>query len=407
LVKVGFAAVGVASAFGAPPLAVIGAGIATAAVAGAVIHGLQSHIEEITPPSDKDGQPAPEGTATSPRSELTDKELGIRAEYQKERPADREILRRFRIAVPNLVARLAALADRDVTDVVLGNAAEALSKVLAATRAEAANAEVTYAAWLASKVTTQSTLVDQRVPVSRIPTKDRLLEELKNVDDLQIGPRAKKALWWEPASQLHTMISIDYLDGDGAPRVSPVVSKADDGTVVTRLPRSAMLSTWKIRPKGSKEWTAELERSDRVLITAVGSEISLPIAVGHKPTRSVQVTLDPSGALIKVDASGKSASADRADILGAIPGDVSSALTAGSALGKAISPREIELAKLTSEGSIAAAKAKLAPAVSNPLIDSLTDQVQEAELEARLAQAQQIRDHPSSIAIVINRSEND
>jgi hypothetical protein len=207
-------------------------------------------------------------------------------------------------------------------------------------------------------------------------------------------------MWWDTATTLRTMVSIDYLDdAPGEPTELPPPT----GSIVYRPPRPARLTTWKIVDGGSTTTNldAEVVRRDRILVTVPGTERTIVVMTGKKAGK-VKVGLDLSGALTSVEVSTSAAAAGKAESLSAIPATIEQALASGKAIGGAFDPRQLELDRLEREVKIAESNAKLkGPADPDPTLKDLRDRLAVAQLEAQLAAAEYLTSNPSQATIIV------
>lgn len=392
VVSLGATAAGGLLALGATPLLAGAVAIGTAALGTLA---LRTAIEEL----DFDGTSGTEQDSQQkkdlPGLKLRSADFGIRAEFGTDHPADEVLLTAYRFALVRLTAELATTAaDPAMSATTKAQLVSSLGVVLAQTRAEAKLVEARYDAWLRSKERTEVIVVDRRFPATGVPSSKAFRTAIRN------GPGPSKPLWWDAATTLRTMVSIDYLDDPpGAPAELPPPA----GSIVYRPPRPARLTTWKLvdRAGPTGKLAAEVVRRDHILVTVPGTERTIGVMTGKKAGK-VKLGLDVSGALTSIDVSTSGSAARKAESLSAIPGTIEQGLTSGKAIGGAFDARQLQLQRLERDVKIAEANAELkGPADPDPALKELRDRLAVAQLEAEVAAAEYVTSNPSQATIIV------
>lgn len=389
VVTVGAAVAGGLLALGASPL--VGAAAGLSAAVGGVALLSRKGIAEL----DRSGYAGSGIDEASGDSSVSAEDLGIRPEFKVEHRADFELLYAYRRSLIELTAAHASTALGPATPATKAEQLKGFDAVLRSTRAEARLVEARYDAWLRSKELATVDTVDLWLSPAELPDEATLKAELRERDATHTEP------WWEAATTLRTMVSIDYLDDAGPPSDKASLAGAVPvGCLVYRPPRPAVLGTWRLERTDATGWKAVLVRQDRIMVTVPGSERTVAI-IGPRGAK-VDVGIDPTGALTSLAVTAQSARADRAATVAGLPGALQAGLASGTAVGGAFNAKAVELERLKRQVEIAEVRAKLkGPADPDPRLAELREKLAVADLEARLSAADLVRANPATATLIV------
>jgi hypothetical protein len=336
-------------------------------------------LERFDP--DHDGQPTAE-------------DLGIDCAFRTAKPAEFEVLHRYRTALLYL-SHAHAKVVRDAYKDPVGDAerAAALAKLLRSTRREAARVEEVHRLWLESRVTTSTKRHDVELYIDDVPSEADLLDVVNEKrDGSDLG-------WWGVAKALRKMVTCKLLDRD----VEPAEETRDDvtdGTILYRSLLLAELTTWKVEQGDGGGWFIDEERTERVLVSHPLGRRAVRLPIHADADSTFSVGFDPEGGLTEIASDRIGVGAARTETFNALPAALTAIGNAGKEVATAVSPAT-RAATLKARLEEIETRAKI-QGLLNPTTDELADlrqQVAEAELEARLRLSQRIASDPTSVVM--------
>lgn len=169
---------------------------------------------------------------------------------------------------------------------------------------------------------------------------------------------------------------------------------------------AATLRTWQIKrddtsPSG---WKPIVQRIDWVLVTHPMDTRAVRLPLKEDQDAKVEFTFATSGALTRFTSDVTGKQAERVETLAGLPGALQAASKAGSDFATAFSTPAARAAALKQQVDAAEAKRTL-KGLLDPKPDRLDDlrqQLNEAELQARLALAERIVQDPSSVIVALS-----
>lgn len=327
----------------------------------------------------------------------TAEEAHVEDAYVREHPSEADALIAFRTAIGRLVqahatTALTSAGDPDVAERLVG-----LERALLSTQRVARRSEDLYTAWLVGQVTERREVVALQLHIDELPTAGDLASEAQ-----QGAAQHRDRGWWEVVEQLGLMVSCDLLpEGQDRPTPAEVVPRTQR-TIGFRPPCPAVLRTWRLTrdPDRAGHWLAPiLVDATWALVSHPASEREITAPFTSAADATLNLGFSPAGALSQVTSKTSGAAGDRAEVLAALPAALSGATDQGIKLGAAFSPTALELAQRKQEGELRQALAKLRP-TSDPLA-SQRRALEEAELAARLAVANELRADPSRVLVTL------
>ena len=393
--------------FGGPVGAVLGAG-AGAVAAGAAL-GIRSAEISLLDVSEPSQRPAFQMIETDVPT--TPEALGIVPQFEEARPADFERLFRYRRALFRQTlahARLAEAANPTPEEL---EQLRTLTKMLKITRAEARAADDVYVAWLETQIEKTVTHHEWELRIDLLPTTDRLRQEVGE----RLGQHRDADPWWTIATTIGMMVTCDVDEDPAGEQPLDSVggfhpSTTTDGTVFHRHVSPARLTTWRLtRRESTGDWDAHVESFDRVLVTLPESIWTVKLPLAAKSDATMTVGFAESGALTRVAMERSGRRTERMEMIAGLPTALSGAVTAGSGVGTAFSPAVARAAALKRELEEIETRNKI-QGLLNPTPDehsALRKQLAEAELQARLAIAQQTIVDPTSMARLVRGEANE
>lgn len=258
-------------------------------------------------------------------------------------------------------------------------------------RAELGVAEASYAAWVASQVTTEE--YDERFRIDSLPT----AAELDNwLGSLARGDKP----WMATARALQTAVTIDL---ERAAKTAGRVADPPDfyqpaashDEVCYRPPRMATLTVWTLSPE-NLSWTKKKAEVQRLLVAYPGNERWIPVEPRDKTSMLMGLGFDEKGALLKITNESVDADVQRSKDVGTLLESIGASGKAGLELREALLPPSLK-----EQADAADAAAKLAPPVpKDPEIQTLEKQLAREQLRAQLRIAQQLSDADSPPIVV-------
>jgi hypothetical protein len=374
--QVGFGAAGALAPFVAP-LGLVGAGIAVtvgtaaAALAASSGSGVWKLYREATDESDD----APE---IVPNAE----DLGIHRIYVQEHPSEAEALRGLLWSQLLLQRQLAWSApDRDA------RAIRDLSRSLATVRAELARAQSHYSSWVESK-----TRVIRRDSFRKLFTMD----QLPNTDALRQsaaqGLNGRDGSWAALFEDLRIAVSCDLDASQGSPGTDATTDQSS--TVWYRRPQLATITTWRVEKDEPGKYSLIPEKVERKVVVLRNTERVVALHHGRDDA-TVGLEFDGDGLLNSIEVDRADSSVKRSEALGSLPSLAKDAFEAGSALSQPWTTAQ-RAAEVKARVELLESERKLAQ-LTGPAAppDPRQKQLENVELEARIAAAQAIVDEPT------------
>jgi hypothetical protein len=342
-------------------------------------------------------------------SRPTPEQLGIHKEFRNDYPVEYQLLYRYRLALLAASYKHAVVAEQAY---MRPNDAAAelrdLDRILRSIRNETARLDEVYELWSASKRTVESFHYDHQLSIDELPNEKQLLKEFEE----RAREHSDAEPWWKVATTLGLMLSWDpeadpqpgeFLNRSDPPRVT---FTSEDGTVLYRQPLPATLKTWQIKrdetsPSG---WKPIVQRIDWVLVTHPVDTRAVRLPLRGSSDAKVEFTFATSGALTRVTSDMTGQQAERVETLAGLPAALQAASKAGSDFATAFSTPAARAAALKQQVDAAEAKRTL-KGLLDPKPDRLADlrqQLNEAELQARLALAERIVQDPSSVVVALS-----
>lgn len=342
------------------------------------------------------------------------KDLGIHPRYAQEFELEAEVLADLRWSQALLTARLAKVTGQPgalLDGKALARELSDLSKALRTVRASLAEADTAYASWVAEQATTTHTDHYREVfTLDQLPTEQGLREAAQ---EGFVPARPKGGPNWPGLFEdLRVAVSVDLLTdetGTGVPAHqlteqaprghSHEVAEPPHGhmTVVYRRPQVAVITRWGIDRGPDGKYRLTPEQVDRKVVVLPGAERVLPLLHGEDD-RTVTAEYDADGLLTGASIDQTDARSKRAQVLGSAPGLVKDAFTTGAGLTQPWSAAD-RAAALKAEVELLEARTQLAqargPAAPTDPLQRLRDDLEEAELRARLVRAQTLIAEPT------------
>lgn len=344
------APLGPLGAVGSIALAAVGATVAAVSTsAGPTLLGIdRSSLRASRPPA----APAP-GEELPGRPAAT--QLGVHQRYLDQHPADAEILADLIWSEQILRIQLSRAAPHLDADTVRERSAS-----LWVVRSELDRARGQYTAWVQEQTTVVRTEEVREVfTLDELPTSTQLRQWAKG------GFRAGDARWALPFKDLRLAISCD-LDQPGATSAS--TSSTTGPQVLYRRPLLATLTTWRLERNEAMDYVLTVDSVERKVVVLRGTETTVPLRHAHRDEITTSLEFDGDGLLSSITSGSTDRSVTRAQSIGALPGLAGAAAAAGTAVTTPWAPTPV---------------------------DPLLEQVQQAELEARLAAAQAVKGDPT------------
>jgi hypothetical protein len=352
--------------------------------------------------------------------------------YVKDHPAEARVLTVFHAAIAQLMEKLAnaALSGDDGTVV-------SATKTLKLTRRQAATLDDHFDAWVVKQSKrSDPVLVDESFVVDDLPTGATLRERLntdpmidvpaysRDEDARMLRDKAShETPWIRFARDQGIATSIDYLDQESLTSASVASDGPNDLVVEFRVARRALLRTWRVarveavvtKDAGGNEvehhahYKATQIKAERLQVVA-RSSMQKQARLPRGAFREGKLTLEFSelGALTKLGSNrssvagpvGSAVSDGTTAIQGGLDAGakLASSLVGGSATAVAVD-RQLTIAKNRKE--LAGLTSTDEPDAGATAASKLRDQVEIAELEARLAAARAMAAAPAPGLVVL------
>ncbi len=399
--KVGAAAAGALT----PVLAGLGpVGLAAAAITGVAIGGITwSGLNTRTLASSLPGGNA---DRKEPAARPPLEELGVPSAYKAARPAEAEVLGNLRWSEMCLVARLAGWTDPDATRAPLELAASlrALQKSLGIVRMGLLEAERAYGEWLAQHTVTTVDDYNESFFLDELPDSSALQAEAAKGFPFD-GPR-----WGRLFEDLRFAVSCDLLDPDPTETSSPPpqARRDDDDVLWHRKPRMAKITHWRVEKRDDGRFDLKESLVERKVVVLRGDEVSMGL-VSEESNGEVSVTFDSEGLLATygLDLTGRAV--ERAQAVSGLPGALKDAFAAGNEIGAPLAATS-QASELKAQVELLEARAKLDKARGGPpppdRLQTIREELEEAELQARLSRARAIVSEPTRSLVEVTIRES-
>jgi len=378
----------------------VAVGVAAGVITGAVAYGNRaSGVTSLDPGVlDETLGEAPGETMSRPTLE----KLGIPPAYAAERKDAAELLANLRwseVQLLNAMARAtttSALAAPQDLSAQLRH----LQRSLVAVREALVESERDCLAWLADQAQVTKTTFDEVLTIDELPTTlelHRIVRSHFPADD----PRRCVALF----EDLRFAVTCDLLDPevDQNRTMRSAVSAPSDTAIWYRRPRIATVTHWEIAKSGTG-LVAKPSLVERKVVVLPGDEEYLEVVAGTG-SGTASATFDVDGLLTGHSAHVKDPSVDTLKALAEAPSLVKDGLASGASVVEGLSTSDAEktarakdaLDLLKAEKDLTAARGPAAP----DRLKLIRDELEEAELHARLAKARLIISDPTTSVVEI------
>ena len=375
-----------------------------------------------------------------PEGEDATKPSALLPGYTKAHPNEARVLDTYLRALATLMESHAIAAEE-------GDLARVrdLTRLLRLTRTEASLLQDHYQSWLAKQVVrTRTETVEEDFVIDNLPTERVLRERLdtRSVREIHaysqdearrelVDSETEKVPWAVFGRDHGIAVSVDYLD---AP--APVADTSHDSDALMlafRKGRTARIRTWVVervptnetRDGGGNDVTIPAHYKVRLAktehrtviprrVNGRPNEITFALPRGAFQKGTLAVTFDESGNLVKLGTKRSSAARNVATTAAELPTTFESGLDTGSKIAAGLLPGSAEAADLERKLKIAKTQKELngfadtdQPDPAATALKKLQAQVREAELKARLTQAQALENQVASGLTVVHIGEGD
>lgn len=330
--------------------------------------------------------------------------LGILPEYAKARSDDAGLLAALRVAESKGRVEFASTVNSGTGD------PQAVHQRLRLIRTELALSETLYQEWLNSILITTTAAYDEEIAIKKLPGTGEAGVKAWYDNDPDSGVRS----FHQACKALGIAVGFRYEPSAGASSAPPAEGQAHslpgaerpvpapgglttDDLVHYRELRPGVLRVYAVIERDGKAHELRVRNTQRILVAAAGNEKAVPLLAG-KADRSMTVAFDPAGALTSISTDVAGPGVGAADALGALPGVLKDAFTAGTELGTPFSAQG-RAASLKAQVDEKSAREDLS-ARADPN-KQLKDDLARAELEARLKAANDLANGGTSTAVVI------
>jgi hypothetical protein len=379
----GFAVAGAGfGAFAGPVGAGIGAAVAL--VTGGLLVGTAALGGADSGPAGMDEAGGESDTAGLPDY----KKLNILPAYAESHNDDARLLAELRTAAAARLLEFAAAANGGTGDL------QAIHQQLRLIRAELNSSEALYQKWLDSMLTTTTVTYDEEIAIERQSGIDE--EAVKAWYDTKPGSELQG--FHAACKALGIAIGFGFEPPFEPSQTPPPGKQTVDQRVHYRTLHPGVLHVYAVTEKEhGRADKLRVRSTQRVLVAATGTEEAVPLLAG-KGNRSLNVAFDATGALTSISSEVTGSAIGTTSALGALPGALKDAFAAGTELGVPFSAAG-RAAALKAQVDEKKAREDLSPAADPN--KQLKDELERAELEARLKVANELASGGASAAVVV------
>lgn len=366
------------------PLATTGpVGIAAAAL-GAVAAGAIAYSVNLAVEGDLSDVLGDGADATRP----SPAELGIDSRYVTDHKSDAEVLANFRWSEMLLVVQESRLTTGHAVNSPKGLADDlrAINRALSHVRAGLAGAERKYAVWVGAHAeVTEHAQFDETFLIQELPSTESLHQAAAEgfpFNGLDGDGTGTSARWSALFEDLRIGVSCDFLE---SPPSSQDASPGEHGVLAFRRQELAILTTWAIEREDDRKFRLTPTSVERkVVVRSDRGEQHLSL-LANKEDGALSVSYDADGLVDEISSDRSDPKVKQQQVLSALPALAKDAFESGAALSAPFttSTRVQEMEN----------RRKLNPA-ADPL-QQLRDDLEKAELQARLARARMVVSDPT------------
>ena len=339
-----------------------------------------------------------DGTPSRPAME----KLGIPPAYSAENKDAAELLANLKWSEVQLLDAIArATPAHDLTaPQQLASQLRHLQRCLVAVREALVESERDCLGWVAQQAVVTNTVFDEVLTIDEVPTTSELHATVS-----AHFPADDKRRWIDLFKTLRFAVTCDLLDPDIDQNrtLRTDVPKSSDTTIWYRRPRLATVTHWEIVKSGTSS-VATPTLVERKLVVIPGDEEPLQV-VPDKGAGTATVTFDGDGLLTGHATHVKDASVDRLKALADSPALVKDALASGAAVAEGLTTSDAEKAARAKSALELVKVAKELQAARGPAgvdrLKQIREELEEAELMARLAKARMVISDPTMSVVEI------